>query len=631
MVGGEIMSEREPLRESAHKKKSWRSLRTLLEMRRLAKFLWPHARSHKALLLGGALLSALLIALRTAQPWPLKWVIDWISDSHSPFTPTLGWLQLQPQQAILIFSLLYVLVSILAALVDYWQHLVLAGLGNRVLFSFRNQLFSHLLRQPLSFHDRRNVGELVTRVVYDTSRLRRGVNGILTRSFQGIFTFLTAVGVILWLNWRLAVIVGVCGTVALLAMGRTGGKILTASQKHRRREGQLAAIVAEDVHGIRELQTFCPGTPTDERFERRNVKSLGNEQKVRRLAAGLLLRMETLLTISVCLVLWLGAAEVHNGQLSLGSLVLLLHYTVGLYGPFRHFAQQAAQTGRTMACAERLTKLMERRPAVANIPGAISLQAVQGEIAFEKVSCKSPRRHGRKWLLEGISFPIKAGERVAVLGKNGAGKSSLLRLILRLSDPHQGCIRLDGHDLKNVTLESFRKHISVVFQDGVFFGLTVRENIALGNSDASLEEIQHTARRCGIDKWIEQLKQGYNTPVRHQGRLFSGGERQKIALARALLRDGRIWLLDEPTGSLDAESRDGFVSVLLEATQGRTTLWVTHDLGVLTHCDRVLLLGEGKMCFFGTPKEFHSWFESGNSVLKDLDGEDPVLTLKEGS
>ncbi|MFQ5797600.1 MAG: ABC transporter transmembrane domain-containing protein, partial [Bacteroidota bacterium] len=164
-------------------------------MRRLTHLLWPHARGHKLTLLAGAILSALLIALRIAQPWPLKWIID--SISQSPIT--FSWFNLEPQQAIIGFSLLYILFAILAALAEYRQRIMLAGLGNRVLFSFRNQLFSHLLLQPLAFHERRDVGELLTRVVYDTARLRRGVNGILIRTFQVLFMFLAIIGVLLWL------------------------------------------------------------------------------------------------------------------------------------------------------------------------------------------------------------------------------------------------------------------------------------------------------------------------------------------------------------------------------------------------------------------------------------------------
>ncbi len=590
-------------------KRRWYILRSWADMRRLFSLLWPHASPHKHLLFVGGLLSAFLIALRLAQPWPLKMVIDSLSKSK----PLIPWLHLDWMTAIIVMSLLYLVVSILAALAEYWQLILLSGIGNKILFSFRTQLFRHTLAQSISFHDKRDIGELVTRIVSDTARLRRGINGILVRSFQVFFTFLASIGVVLWLDWRIAIILGVCGSLALFAMGKTGRRILRAARRNRRREGQLAAIVAEDAHGIRELQTFRPQQLADERFERRNVKSLKEEQKVRRLGAGLMFRMEILLTFIVCLALAFGAIGVNAGSFSLGSLVLVVHYIVGLYGPFRRFAAQAAQSGRTMACADRLVKVMETVPAVQNAPNARQAVAVEGTISFENVSYKSSKiiRSGRKWLLDDVSFQIKPGERVAVIGSNGAGKSSLLRLLLRLDETQTGRIAIDGSDIREYTIESIRGHFSVVFQHGIFFTLTVAENMTLGNPDATPDQVKETARRCGINEWIESLKKGYDTPVRRQGNLFSGGEKQKIAIARAMLRNGQIWLLDEPTQSLDSASSEGLTKLLLEATHGRTTLWITHDHAIIDYCDRVLVMHEGKVAFFGTTDDFGRWSKRG--------------------
>lgn len=591
--------------EKKARKRQWRLLRTWSDARRLVLLLWPYARTHKVLLLVGGLLSGTVIALRLAQPWPLKLVID----SFSGSTPVFPWLPLDAAAGLVVMSLSYVVISTLAGLAEYWQLILLSGLGNRVLFSFRNRLFRHVLSHSIAFHEQHDVGELVTRIVSDTSRLRRGVNGVLVRSVQVVFMFLSSIGVVLWLDWRLGIVVALCGGLALFVMGRTGRRILRAARRNRRREGQLAAIVAEDAQGIQELQTFRAQDLGDSRFEGRNEKSLKEEQKVRRLSASLMFRMETFLTLSVCVALWFGAIGVNAGTFSLGSLVLVVHYIVGLYGPFRQFAQQAAQSGRAMACAERLIQVMDAAPEVRNSPLARSVSILKGDIAFDQVSYKGARnrRIGRKWLLSDLSFTVNAGERVAVIGSNGAGKSSLLRLVLRLADPQQGFIHVDGLDIKDYALESLRSHFSVVFQHGAFFTLTVAENIALGNPEASFERVKEVAGRCGIDGWIEKLKYGYSTPVRRQGSLFSGGERQKIAIARALLRDGRIWLLDEPTQSLDAASVEHMTKLLLEATRGRTTLWATHDPGIIAHCHRVLVLREGLCRFYGTPEEFDGW------------------------
>ncbi len=571
--------------------------------------LWPHARPHKRLLVTGAAVSAALIALRAAQPWPLKWIIDGLSGSHSHHPDHLLGLLRDPHLGFAALAGVYVLLSLLAGLAEYGQLMTLAGLGNRVVFAFRTALFSHILRQPLAFHERRETGELLTRVVYDTARLRQGVNGILTRIFQTIFTFLVTLLILLWLDMRLASIVGVTGLLALATMGQSSRRIFQAARKQRRKEGRLAAVVAEKLLGIRDLQAFRPGSGPDERFERHNAKSLKQEQRVRRLAAGLLVRVEFLLAACITLILWQGARAVQAGRLTPGDLVLFVSYVAALYRPFVQFARQTARSGKTFASANRLTKIMRQEPAIADPPGAVVAPPFEGAIILEDVSVKRLRRldGARKWTLDGLSFHIEPGERVGVVGHNGAGKSTLLRLLLRLRDPDRGRVLVDGRDLKEYTLDSLRRQVSVVFQDSVFFGLTVRENIALGRADAGLAEVQQAAERSRAHHLIERLPHGYDTVIRHRGALFSVGERQRIAIARALLRDGRIWLLDEPTTGLDPDTARDLIELLLEVTRGRTVFWVTHDARILPGLDRVLVLSEGEMSFVGTPEQYGGW------------------------
>jgi ATP-binding cassette subfamily B protein len=573
------------------------ALRYLRKLRDLAELLRPYARPHKALLFSGIGASALLTFFRLAQPWPIKWIVDSISGKEGHHLPHFI------PSGLAALSALYVALALGAAACEFLQQLLLAGLGNRVLAAFRAKLYAHVLSQPLAFHERRDMGELLTRVVYDTSRLKRGVNGMLIRTFQVVFMFAAVVAVLFYLHAGLAAAMGAFGALALFFMARSGGRILKAARRQRRREGQLAAVAAEGLQAIRELQAFGVSGASDGRFGTANARSLGREQKVRRLGALLTLRVEAALVAGVCLILWAGGGAVNSGALSLGSLVLFIHYAAGLSGPFRQFAAQSVQTGRTMACAGRLIKLMNREPAVSDLPGAAAAPPLDGALLFDGVSFKAPagRRSGRKWILDGVTLDIKKGERVAVMGHNGSGKSTLLRLALRLADPHLGAVKADGRDLKEYTLESYRRQVSVMFQESVFLGATVRESIALGRPEATLDEIRDCARSCGLDAWLGKLENGYETPVHKLGALFSGGERQKIALARALLRGGRLWLLDEPAGHLDASSAAELTRALLEATKGRTTLWVTHDPGILPACDRVVLLAEGQVRYFGPP------------------------------
>ena len=593
--------------------------RNVRGLRRIGALLVPHAKGEGRAFALGALLASAVVALHVIQPWPLKWILDYLSGRSDGLT---GWVAAAPTRGVIVLSLAFVGIALAAAAAEYGEVLQLNGLGNRVLYRFRAALFSHILRQPLAFHESREVGELLTRVIYDISRLRRGLNGVLIRIFQTLVLFAATIAVLLWLNLALGLVLAGGGVLALLAMSRRGQRIARAAKKQRKREGSLASLVAGELLSIRELQTFGLGeSEVERRFRGRNQRSLKQEQKVRRLAAGLSLRVDVLLAVSIAVALWLGTRAVVSGQLTAGDLVVFFSYAVSLRHPFAQFAYQTARLGRTYACGERLAKLAERVTEIADQPGARPAPPFRGEIALEDVAIKAPRRvrTGRKWTLDGLSVTLPAGKRVAVIGPNGAGKSTLLRAVLRLADPDRGRVLFDGSDVRAFTLDSVRGQMSVVFQDSVLSGLTVRQNLALGMPAVTTEAVERAARAARAADFIARLPQGYDTPVRRGGDLFSGGESQRLAIARALLRDGRIWLLDEPTSGLDHATSVELTEVLLTVTRGRTTLWVTHDPALVPRLDWVVVLDHGTARFAGRPEAYLAWLEAGvgaRSVLQ---------------
>lgn len=565
----------------------------LSEIRRLLR---PYAAGERPALATGVSLALVVVALQVLRPWPIKWILDYLGAA-----PLAGFLAPlfagSAATGIVILSLAFVALSLAGAAAEYAQILTLNGAGNRILFRFRAGLFQHILRQPLEFHESRDVGELLTRIVYDTSRLRRGVNGMLVRVVQPLALFVATILVLLWIDSALAGIMGIAGLVALLMMRRRGRRIASASRKQRRKEGRLATLVANELIAIRELQTFGGrASGTAERFEGRNSKSLRQEQKVRRLAAGLTLRVDMALALAVAAAMALGADAVMAGSITSGDLVLFFSYALALRAPFTDFSYQTARLGRTYAAAERLARIADRRPTMDSA-GAVPAPPLRGAIAFERAKVKAPvrTRTGRKWALDGISFEVQPGEHVAVVGANGSGKSTLLRAVLRLVEPAGGTVLLDGVDIREFTADSVRAQMSVVFQDTVLSGLTVRENVTLGLPGASDAAVEEAVARAGAAKLVAQLPRGYDTPVRRGGRLFSGGERQRLALARAILRDGRIWLLDEPTAGLDTHGVADLAQTLFSATEGKTVLWVTHDRAILSRMDRVIELEAGRV------------------------------------
>jgi ATP-binding cassette, subfamily B, bacterial len=571
-------------------------LRQLVELRAVAGLLAPYLGTHRRSIVAGVVLTVLLLLFRLAQPWPLKWIIDGLTQGGAqPAGPVAA-------------SLLFLGFAAGAALLEYAQVLTLVGIGNSALHTFRADLFRNVLQQPLSFHERRSEGELLTRIVYDTTRLRKGLNNLLTRVLQTVLMFCAIIAVLFWVDAWLAAALALAGAAAIAVMARGGERVRVAARKNRRREGRLAGLVAEDLAAIREVQTFLRASQS-ESFERMNASALKQESKVRRLASGMLLRVELLVALGIAVVLLLGAGRVAAGVLSPGELVLFAAYATALYPPFFRFARQSARMGTTLASAERLHRLMRRAGSMVDAPDAAEAGRFRGAIELRGVGVKNPRRRrgSRKWALRAVELEIQPGERVALVGPNGAGKSSLLRLLIRLADPERGTVRIDGMPLPAYTLASLRGQLSIVLQGTILFGLTVRENLALGRPDATDSQILDAARRADALELIERLPQGLRTTVRRHGRLFSAGERQRLALARALLRDGSIWLLDEPTAGLDAAAAQATTAVLEQATRGRTTVWVTHDPRVLPLLDRVVLLVDGRVRFAGSQQDFDVW------------------------
>lgn len=571
------------------------------KFRRVARLLRPHVAGEGRSLALGAALGIVLILMQLARPWPLKWMLDYLSGSHKS-QPIVEWVSRAPLAGLLGMSALLVALAFGAALAHFAQVLVINGLGNRVLYRFRADLFAHLLRQSLAFHETHEVGELLTRIIFDTSRLRRGVNGFLLKIFQTLVLLLTSLGVLFWLHPGLALVLAAGGVLSALSMIRRGRRVAEASQRQRRKEGSLAGIVGSELFAIRDFKALgVSASAAQRKFEARNQKSLSQEQKVRRIAAGLALRVEIVVAITLALTLWIGTQAVLSGSISAGDLVLFFSYATALHGPLVVFADQTSRLGRTYACAERLAKLAEQEPEIVDAPDAIPVDTLRGELELMQAFAKSPRelRTSRKYALEDVTLHVPAGRRVAVMGANGAGKTALLKLILRLSDPASGVVRLDGRDLREYAIETVRRQCSVVFQDSVLAGLTVRDNITLGLDGVSQEQIEAAAEAARASIFISRLPKGYDTPVRRTGGLFSGGERQRLALARAFLRDGRLWLLDEPTTGVDAQGEAGIIDSLMQRTAGKTTLWVTHDVDLVRRLDWVIALKKGRVVFDG--------------------------------
>lgn len=544
------------------------------------------------------------IGLQVARPWPLKWMLDVLAAPETaavlPAFP--AWVPPTTGARIGALALLFVALSAGAAVLTMQQQLGLYRLGARVVQRFRAAMFDHLLRQPLTFHAIHTPGELLTRVVSDTARLRRGLTVALTRVGQTAVLWVATVLALLVVDARLAGILLVGSVLAVLTMQRRGRRIVMAAQRQRQREGRLASLVDGELRAVRELQVF--GTNASRvlaRFVRRSDRGMRQELKVQRLTQGVALRVDLLLAVSIAAALLLGAWSVLDGGRTHGDLVLFLSYALSLRGPAVDFAWSSSRLGRTLACAARLERIMNAKATPSGEGTAAPVEPLRHALRFEGVALRSHKklRHGRKWLVDDLSFAIPAGRRVAVFGENGAGKSTVLSLLLRLVEPTRGAVYWDDVSLGTLDVGALRADCSVVFQQSVLPGLSVRDNIALGNPTASEADILAAASAAGVDAVVASLPAGYDTVIRRGGDLLSGGERQRIAIARALLRNGSLWLLDEPLTGLDDAAADAITATLFSRTAGRTTLWITHDPAFARTCDWILELDHGALRYCG--------------------------------
>lgn len=574
-------------------------------MRAVGGLLAPYARPHTRTIAAGLSVTLLLVVLRVLQPWPLKWVIDSVAGAPQP--------PLTPGSAAVAF----LLIAVAAARTDYAQVMMLTGLGNRILNQLRYDLFTHVLRQPLSFHERKAEGEILTRIIYDTNRLRIGLNYLLVRLAQTVLLFLFILIALFWVEPALALVLLVAGVLAFAVMTGGGYRVRKAARRNRKREGRLAALVAQELVAVRELQAFRPNLEESPAFARLNAKSLKQESKLRRISATMLLRVETIISIGIALVLLFGTQRALEGAISPGDLVLFASYATALYQPFFRFARQSAKMGSTIASADRVGKLLRRGPGITDAPDAVDAVRVRGEIQLRDIGVRNAgrSRRTRKWALRKVTLSVHAGDRVAVIGANGAGKSTLLRLLLRLVQHEEGAFALDGRPVEQYTAASLRQQMSVVFQGSVLLGATVRENLVLGRPEATDEELWQALRLACGDKLVQRLPQGLDTPLHTRGAQLSAGERQRLALSRAFLRNGAIWLLDEPTTGLDAKTSATLTAVLERATRNRTTFWITHDPRVATMLEHVLFLVDGEVRFWGDRNAYRRWSTSNDNDI----------------
>ncbi|KIT16850.1 ABC transporter ATP-binding protein [Jannaschia aquimarina] len=567
-------------------------------LRHVLRRLAPYTARNKALVAGGA--GALLagVAFKLLEPWPLKFVIDHVVTSAGGTDP-MG-TALDPMTLLLSCAAGLLAIVALRAAFEYLATIAFALAGSRILTEVRADLFRHLQALPLSFHTGTRTGDLTVRLISDIGMLKEAAVTALMPLAVNVLVLAGMVAVMLWLDWQLALIALLPLPILYLASLRMGRRIQGISRKVRKTEGAMAATSAEALAGIRTVQAMGLEEKVASQFGAANARSLGEGVKAKRLAAGLERSVDVLVGVSLALVLLFGARSVLDGRMTPGDLIVFITYIKNTYRPVRGYAKQAARLARATAAGERVIELLDRPVAIADRPDARAASFPNGAISLERVSFRYDSEGAP--VLQDVSLDIPSGQFVAVTGPSGVGKSTLASLILRLAEPQAGALRIDGEDVRDVTLSGLRRHIAFVPQETLLLRASVAENIALASGrDVTRQEIEDAARLAEAHGFVSALPQGYDTELAERGATLSGGQRQRLAIARAALRNAPILILDEPTAGLDRKASVAVEEALIRLARGRTTILVTHDLALASRAERVVVLDRGRIAQDGAP------------------------------
>jgi len=568
-------------------RETWPGLRHVLAA------LSPYLKGQGGLITGGAAAMVAAVLAKLAEPWPLKFVIDHVVSVDGQTGSGIAMVDaLDPKTLLVVAALGLVFAIGLRAFFDYLATLAFALAGARVLTKVRGDLFRHLQALPLSFHQSSRTGDLTVRLISDVGMLKE--TAVTAAMPLAVNTLVLAgmVGAMLWLDWQLALIALLPLPVMWFSTLRFGRKIQSVSRKTRQTEGQMAATASEALSGIRTVQALGLEDGMDRAFSGANAASLKQGVKSKKLAAGLERLVDLLVACASALVLFFGARFVIDGRITPGDLLVFLAYLKSSFRPVRDYAKYSARLAKATAAGERVVTLLETRSDSPERPGAPSLALRGGALALEGVSFG----HGRRPVLDGLDLAIPAGQSVALIGASGAGKSTLISLALRLADPETGRVTIDRQDLREVSRDSLRRAIAFVPQETVLFRATVAENLSIAaGREVSRTGIEAAARLAAAHDFVAALPEGYDTVLAERGATLSAGQRQRLSLARAALRDAPILVLDEPTAGLDAGIEATVAAAIWRLAAGRTTLLVTHDLALASCADRVVHLADGRI------------------------------------
>jgi ATP-binding cassette subfamily B protein len=504
------------------------------------------------------------------------------------------------------FHLLVVILAILALTrlagvgLAVWRGRLSAWLGARLVFEVRAKLFQHLQWLSLSFYDKRHTGAIMSRITQDTGALYDFLVDGVSSLVVNVLLLIGITAVLFWMNWKLAALILLPTPVVVLVTMWFWKMVRRVFHQFWHRWSRLSATLNSTLSGIRVVKAFAKESDEIERFQRRNRDLMLSGMQAEMMWATFFPLLNLLTNIGFFLVWAIGGYGVLKGEVQLGTLVAFLGYLAMFYGPLQILTRLSQWLTRTFTAAERVFEILDTEPDVKNAPDAVPMPCIKGEVEFRNVTFGYDKH---KPVLKNINLKVDAGEMVGLVGHSGAGKSTMINLLLRFYDPDEGQILIDGVDVRQIRLEDLRKHVGVVLQEPFLFPGTIRDNIAYAKPDATQEQIIAAAKAANAHDFILRFPDGYDTQVGERGQRLSGGERQRISIARAILHNPRILILDEATSQVDTETERQIQEAIARLVQNRTTVAIAHRLSTLRNAHRLVVLEQGQMVEIGTHDE----------------------------
>jgi len=546
------------------------------------------------------LLSLLNTFVHLLQPWPLAIMIDSVVRDRAlpPIASAILPEGHRYWQLGILVGAGFVL-TVLGNGITVWQTALDASIDQRMVLDFRSDLFQHAQRLSLAFHDARKTGELMGRINYAAASV-----GNVVMAFPPMLqAFLSLIGMFtisILIQWQLALISLLVVPLLYYSAGLYGKRVIPRLERVQGLEWQSLSIVHESMAMLRVIVSFGREPYEFKRFREQGETAVDERVKLTVRQTLFTLLVNTITAAGTAGVLGFGFYLVLEGRMDIGKLIVLLSYLAAVYQPLEAISGSVGLLHTELVALRGSFQLLDTAPEVVEAPQAVELERARGRVTYESVSFSY---RSRKDTLHDVSFSVRAGERVAIVGPTGAGKTTLMSLLVRFYDPGEGRILIDGVDLRALRLRSLREQIGVVLQEPLLFSGTVAENIRYGRLDATMEEVVEAAKSAGAHDFIEGLPQGYDTQLGERGAQLSGGERQRICVARAFIKDAPILILDEPTSSIDSKTEAIILDSLERLMVGRTSFMIAHRLSTIRHADKIVVIDKGRIVEQGTHAE----------------------------